>query len=204
MPQIRDKSLKANVFEKAEMHCAKSKYFSAVKADSYNVASADKENFLKKYKGVFIMQNKRFFKLLSCLLCVMLIAATALIATGCKDNKNTVAPTAAADEDSIPSENVLGEGATQFLFSVIDEAGKETVFKINTNKTIVGEALLELGLIEGEQGDYGIYVKKVNGIIADYDINGKYWAFYIGGEYAMSGVDTTTITPGATYTFKIE
>lgn len=150
------------------------------------------------------MQNKRFLKLLSCLLCVVLIAATALIATGCNDNKDKAVPTAAADPSIIPSENILGQGATKFFFSVIEADGKETVFEIHTDKKIVGEALLELNLIDGEQGDYGLYVKTVNGITVDFDKDGKYWAFYVGGEYAMSGVDSTEITAGSTYAFKVE
>ena len=85
-----------------------------------------------------------------------------------------------------------------------DAESKETVFEIHTNKKTVGEALLELNLIAGEQQSAGFYVKTVNGVTVDYDKDGKYWAFYIGGEYAMSGVDTTKITPGATYAFKVE
>ena len=58
---------------------------------------------------------------------------------------------------------------------------------------------MEHGLIAGEEGDYGLYVKVVNGITADYDVDQSYWAFYIDGDYAMSGVDTTAITEGVTY-----
>jgi hypothetical protein len=67
----------------------------------------------------------------------------------------------------------------------------------------VGDALLELGLIAGEEGAYGLYVKTVNGITADYDVDGTYWAFYIGDDYGMTGVDMTNIEPGATYAFKV-
>ena len=77
------------------------------------------------------------------------------------------------------------------------KAGEESViFTIHTDKSTVGEALLEHELIEGDQGDYGMYIKTVNGILADYDIDQSYWAFYIDGEYAMSGVDTTYIVEG--------
>ena len=69
---------------------------------------------------------------------------------------------------------------------------------------MVGDALLEEGLVEGEDGAYGLYVKKVNGILADYEVNQTYWAFYINGEYAMSGVDITPVEDGATYAFKVE
>lgn len=99
---------------------------------------------------------------------------------------------------------VLGEGATQFAFTIIDKDGNETAFEIHTDKEIVGDALVELGLIEGEAGAFGLFVKSVNGIIADYDVDQTYWAFYVNGEYASSGVDTTPIEEGMTYTFKVE
>ena len=87
---------------------------------------------------------------------------------------------------------------------MVDKEGAETSFVISTDKKMVGDALLEEGLIEGEDGAYGLYVKKVNGILADYDVDQTYWAFYINGEYAISGVDTTPVEEGATYAFKVE
>ena len=72
-------------------------------------------------------------------------------------------------------------------------------FTIHTDKETVGDALIEHDLIAGEEGQYGLYVKVVNGITADYDKNQSYWSFYIDGEYAMSGVDNTPITEGAVY-----
>ena len=44
----------------------------------------------------------------------------------------------------------------------------------------------------------------VNGITADYNVDGTYWAFYIDGEYAMTGVDVTDITAGSAYAMKVE
>lgn len=98
----------------------------------------------------------------------------------------------------------LGEGKTSFNFSVADKEGNETKFLIHTDAETVGAALMELGLVEGDEGDYGLYVKKVNGILADYDVDKTYWAFYINGEYAMSGVDKTPIVAGESYQFKVE
>ena len=85
-----------------------------------------------------------------------------------------------------------------------DKDGKETQFEIHTDKESVGEALQELGLIDGEEGEYGLFVKTVNGITADYDADGVYWAFYINGEYANSGIDVTKITEGDSYALKVE
>ena len=98
----------------------------------------------------------------------------------------------------------LGEGRTEFLFNVVDVNGKTAEFLVKTDKKTVGEALSEQGLISGEDGIYGLYVKVVNGIRLEYEKDGKYWAFYINGEYATSGVDKTEIVEGNIYTFKAE
>ena len=127
-------------------------------------------------------------KLLSLSLCLVLIAAMALVAIGCKDSKND------------------GENAEQksFTFVVVDENGTETSFTITSKKKTVGAALMDEGLIEGDDSTHGLYVKKVNGIFAEYETTGTYWAFYVNGEYALNGVDKTEIEDGATYTFKVE
>ena len=92
----------------------------------------------------------------------------------------------------------FGKGAKTVVVEV--KAGEDSVtFTVKTDKETVGEALQEHGLIEGEDGAYGLYVKKVNGIVADYDEDQTFWAFYINGEYAMTGVDRTFIEEGVTY-----
>ena len=52
-------------------------------------------------------------------------------------------------------------------------------------------------------GNYGLYVKKVNGITADYEKDVTYWAFYVGNSYGMNSVDKTDIEAGATYAFQV-
>ena len=92
----------------------------------------------------------------------------------------------------------FGSGAKTVAVEVKVGDHKVT-FTIKTDKETVGEALAENGLISGDEGPYGLYVKVVNGITADYDVDRSYWAFNINGEYAMTGVDVTEITEGATY-----
>ena len=138
--------------------------------------------------------------LLSILLCIALIAALALSTVGCSKNDKTE-PVASAEASGVVS---MGEGEPSFLFHVVDPEGKESHFEIHTDEKTVGAALLSLGLIAGEDSEYGLYVKTVNGVTVDYDTDGKYWAFYVDGEYAATGVDSTDITAGATYTFKAE
>lgn len=158
--------------------------------------------------GEHNMRKNNFMKKLSLILCVVFIAAMTLF-TACSDNKAKDEPTTTVtdnNEKESPHDdsNVLGEGEVSFTFTVVDGAGNETKFTINTDKRKVGDALLEHKLIEGEDGDYGLYVKKVNGITADYDVTKTYWAFYIDGKYAMTGVDKTDVKAGVVYTFKVE
>ena len=119
--------------------------------------------------------------------------------------------TKAKEEETTETENaevtdatVLGTGSTVFMFAVVDQDGNQSNFEIHTDKEVVGDALLEVDMIAGDEGEYGLYVKTVNGITADYDVDKTYWAFYINDEYASTGVDSTPVEEGATYTFKIE
>ena len=153
------------------------------------------------------MKMKRMKKALSCILCMVLIVAMALVTTGCSGNagNSKVASTTETVEASAEQEEaaVLGEGGKQFRFGVVDLEGKETWFEIHTDEEMVGAALLDLNLIEGEEGPYGLYVKAVNGIAADYDKDKVYWAFYVNDDYGATGVDMTKIEEGTIYSFRM-
>lgn len=147
------------------------------------------------------MRIKKTNKLLSLILCIVLIVAMALFTTGCNDKKKIET---ISQVETTAEIQVLGEGETQFDFVVVDENGVETKFEIHTDKKIVGEALVDVDLIQGDEGEYGLMVTTVNGITKDYNKDGAYWAFYVNDEYAMSGVDTTEIVEGHVYAFKVE
>ena len=143
-----------------------------------------------------------FTKFSSVVLVFVLIAAMALGMTACGEKQDS-----GASSITLPSTQTItdiGEGKTQFKFTVVDGEGNETHFNVKTDETTVGAALLSLKLIEGDPGDYGLYVKKVNGITADYDKTKTYWAFYVDGQYVTSGVDTTEIETGKQYSFRVE
>ena len=70
----------------------------------------------------------------------------------------------------------IGEGAKSFTTEVVDKDGGKVTFTVKT----------------------------VNGITLDYDTDGMYWAFYINGEYAQTGVDATGVENGAVYAFRAE
>ncbi len=102
-----------------------------------------------------------------------------------------------------PAYTQLGQGEKEFMFTVTGKDGETEGFLIHTDEKTVGQALLNLGIIEGEDGPYGLFVKKVNGERADYDKDKVYWAFYIDGEYATHSVDKTEIEEGKVYAFKV-
>ena len=154
------------------------------------------------------MQLNQGKKVSSFILCMVLIVAMALSTVGCNGSKDSGAASgdagAQAGAEVQREGGELGEGSKEFALTVTDKDGNETQFEIHTDKETVGEALQELNLIDGEEGEYGLFVKTVNGITADYDADGVYWAFYVNGEYAASGVDVTQITEGDSYALKVE
>lgn len=144
------------------------------------------------------MKNTGIKKTLSVLICLMLVASMALFA-GCGGDgtsETTTEPVSINESDNGYEKS--------FVFEVVDKDGNATQTTIETNGKYVGEVLQELELIKGEEGPYGLYVKEVKGITADYEVDGTYWALYINGEMASTGVDLVEIVDGATYSFKVE
>ena len=104
-------------------------------------------------------------------------------------------------EGSIALFPEIGEGENTFLFEVVTDEDMSYFWVVSTDKTTVGEALLELDLIRGEESEFGFFVTEINGLVADFDADGTFWAFYVDGEFAMEGVMDTEIEPDTTYAF---
>lgn len=162
------------------------------------------------------MKKNNMIKLFSLMMSVMLIAVMAF--TGCAKEGNNDVPettttasvttaettaetTSAVTEAPEADVTVMGEGATVFHFVTADLDGNKTYYEIHTDKKTVGEALVDNKLVEGTVGEWGLMVETVNGITLDFNKDGMYWAFYINDEYAQTGVDSTEIKAGDTYSF---
>ena len=133
-------------------------------------------------------------RLLSLALALLMICSMCIFTVSCGETNEKMLYT----EDA-----TLGTGAKTITFNVEHKDGTKIKFTIKTDRSLLSDALLEHNLIEGENGEFGIYVKKVNGITQDYDIDKSYWALYIDGEYALTGAYSTEITDGGEYTFKV-
>ena len=156
---------------------------------------------------------KHFNRSLVCLLLVLLLAAAAL--TGCAQNPTasteapktqaqTEAPKTEAQTEAPATETAgrvgtqpqeLGEGSTLFYLDVTDRDGVTSSYAIHTDAETVGTALVNLDMIEGENGMYNT----VCDMTLDWNADHMYWAFYVDGEYATSGLDDTPITAESHY-----
>ena len=153
---------------------------------------------------------KKLLNLTALLLaCLTLVLCFAACNDKDKDSKAASTTSLTEDDGSIKKEGLwenaiylkdttIGEGDT--TFNVVISIDKQSItLTVKTNAETVGAALLENEVISGEEGAYGLYIKKVNGVTADYDKDKAYWAFYVDGEYATSGVDSTKIDSSVTY-----
>jgi hypothetical protein len=90
------------------------------------------------------------------------------------------------------------EGMKHVTIEVITADETSSVYTVDTD----GEYLIDAmnaadGLtFEGEEGPYGFAVNTVNGITANLEDGGAYWAFYVGGEYCNYGVSEQPIEDG--------
>lgn len=147
------------------------------------------------------MRRMNFNVRLSLILIIALLVAA--VAVGCGENE---APetTDAVVTDAPAEREILGEGKYYFDFTAISADGERFEYTVRTDAELVSDALTALGLIAGENGPYGLYVKSVCGVVADYDIDKTYWALYVDGEMSMVGVDSLKCADAALVEFKAE
>ena len=109
--------------------------------------------------------------------------------------KKTEAPTEQATKPGIPEKQEIGKGAKTFTMTVTDAEQKEYELVIHTDKQTVGEALSEYELADISDG----FLTAILGMEASWEKDKAYWAFYINGEFAMTGVNDTDIEDGGKY-----
>lgn len=89
---------------------------------------------------------------------------------------------------------VSGEKTIQVQVVHKDKSQKD--FTCDTREEYLAPVLTNNGLVKGEQGPYGFFILEADGERADYNLDGAYWALYIGEDYATSGADATPIHDG--------
>ena len=90
------------------------------------------------------------------------------------------------------------EGDKTFTLEVILADGSSTEHKVSTDAEFLGEALLNEGLIQGDSGDYGLFITTVDGVTANSD-NQEWWCLTVNNKEWMYGIDQTPATDGEHY-----
>ena len=141
------------------------------------------------------MENRRIINRIVCFIVISLLCVSM---TGCK--KET-AETASLWDNAVYSEDkTFGNGKKTIQLEVKAEE-KSVTFTIKTDADNLEEALVKHKLIEGEEGPYGMYIKKVNGITADYDVDQSYWALSQKGTPLATGASGVEIKGGEHFEF---
>ncbi len=142
-----------------------------------------------------ISKNKIKTAILVFLICI----STVVLLESCKHSKEADLQGTIAQQNAVYTQDkTFGNGEKTVMVTVITD-DNSVKFTLNTDKDTLGDALKEYELIEGDNEAYGLYVKKVNGIRADYDSDKAYWAFFKDGSPLEAGVDSTQINSGDSF-----
>lgn len=90
------------------------------------------------------------------------------------------------------------EGEKTITVSVVDKDGASEDFTCQTDREFLGEVLQDEKLVEGEEGEFGLFITSVNGITAD-ESNQEWWCITKAGEQVNTSADQTPIADGESY-----
>jgi hypothetical protein len=93
------------------------------------------------------------------------------------------------------SDATVGEGA-KIISVIIETPEKVITLSVHTNMTTLGAALYQYGLINDIS-----FFDELNGIVASWDKDQAYWAFYEGETLMPHGVNDENIGGGEAYRF---
>ncbi len=85
------------------------------------------------------------------------------------------------------------EGSKTLVVEIVhtDESAKE--FTCHTDEEYLGPVLVAEGLIEGEEGPYGLYITAADGETAE---GNQWWCVTRDGQMVETGVDATPVADG--------
>lgn len=149
----------------------------------------------KKERGKGMKKTKSILRLLSLLLLLFVVVAASFALVACEAKETDTEADTSSDVAVTGSEEI--KGTITITVSVVNSAGETSEFVIETEAENLRGALEQENLIEGDESEFGLYVKYVNGERADYDLDGgAYWSFTKDGELLFTGVDNTPISDG--------
>ena len=96
------------------------------------------------------------------------------------------------------------EGSKTISISITHEDGTTKELTLHTDAEFLLEAIKEYDedLIQGEQGQYGLYIKTIDGYTCN-ETAQEWWGYTKSGQYVETGVELTPIYDGDSYEFKL-
>ena len=93
-------------------------------------------------------------------------------------------------------------GSKAYTVTVVHKDGTVKDFAYRTDAEYLAEALLEEGLVSGEESQYGLTIITVDGEAAVWEKDSAYWSILVNGEYATTGASEIPVYDGSTYTLE--
>ena len=92
------------------------------------------------------------------------------------------------------------EGSKQVTILIVHKDGTEKKLEYGTDLEYLADLLKEKELVTGyESEEYGFTIESVDGVTADWAVDGAYWALYEGEEYATTSAAGIILTDGGLY-----
>lgn len=90
------------------------------------------------------------------------------------------------------------EGAKTITVKVVHGDSSEKDFEYKTDEAYLGAVIQDNKLVEGEEGEYGLFMTSVDGEKAD-ESKQQWWCLTKGGEQVNTSADQTPIEDGDTF-----
>lgn len=90
------------------------------------------------------------------------------------------------------------EGAKTITVKVVHGDSSEKDFEYKTDEAYLGAVIQDNNLVEGEEGEFGLFMTSVDGEKAD-ESKQQWWCLTKGGEQVNTSADQTPIEDGDTF-----
>lgn len=91
-------------------------------------------------------------------------------------------------------------GGKTVTIEIVHKDGTVKKLEYTTEAEYLADLLLEKELVTGYASEeYGFTIESVDGVTADWNVDGAYWALYEGEEYATSSAAGIVLLDGGVY-----
>ena len=91
------------------------------------------------------------------------------------------------------------EGTKKIEVVVVHKDGTEKSFPVKTDAEYLAEVLVDEGIVEDNQGEFGLYILVADGELADYNADGGWWRLYEGDTPSNFGAEEIPVRDGDLY-----